>query len=127
MDRISNANGIIWLFLGIILFCLLTVIFTFGVWAKSEKVSKFFYSADFIVTIIILFCDMEIVFFSAAYEPAFIHFLVYGRVFTIMGVVMLCVSALFQKKNNKILRNVLLNLSTIGGLLLCAYLVQIKY
>ena len=63
MDRISDSNGIIWLFLGIMLYCLLTVIFTFGVWAKSEKVSKFFYSADFIVTVIILFCDMEIVFF----------------------------------------------------------------
>ena len=126
MDRISDANGIIWLFLGIMLYCLLTVIFTFGVWAKSEKVSKFFYSADFIVTVIILFCDMEIVFFSAAYEPALLHFLVYGRVFTIMGAVMLCVSALFQKRNNKILRNILINLSTVGGLVLFVYLMQVK-
>ena len=53
--------------------------------------------------------------------------LVYGRVFTIMGAVMLCVSALFQKKNNKILRNILLNISTIGGLALFFYLVLIKY
>lgn len=126
MDRISDANGIIWLFLGIMLYCLLTVIFTFGVWAKSEKVSKFFYSADFIVTVIILFCDMEIVFFSAVYEPALLHFLVYGRVFTIMGAVMLCVSALFQKRNNKILRNILINLSTIDGLVLFVYLMQVK-
>ena len=108
------------------LFCLLTVIFTFGVWAKSEKVSKFFYSADFIVTVIILFCDMEIVFFSAAYEPALLHFLVYGRVFTIMGAVMLCISALLQKKNNKIPRNILINLSTIGGFVLFVYLMQVK-
>lgn len=108
------------------LFCLLTVIFTFGVWAKSEKVSKFFYSADFIVTVIILFCDMEIVFFSAAYEPALLHFLVYGRVFTIMGAVMLCISALLQKKNNKIPQNILINLSTIGGFVLFVYLMQVK-
>lgn len=127
MDRISDANGIIWLFLGIMLYCLLTVIFTFGVWAKSEKISRFFYPAGVIVTIIILFCDMEIVFFSAAYEPALIHFLVYGRGFTIMGVVILCVSVLFQKKNNKIMRNILLNISTIGSLVLFVYLVQIKY
>lgn len=127
MDRISDANGIIWLFLGIMLYCLLTVIFTFGVWDKSEKISRLFYPAGVIATIIILFCDMEIVFFSAAYEPALIHFLVYGRVFTIMGVVMLCVSVLFQKKNNKILRNILLNISTIGSLVLFVYLVQIKY
>lgn len=126
MDRISDANGIIWLFLGIMLYCLLTVIFTFGVWANSEKISKFFYSADFIVTVIILFCDMEIVFFSAAYEPALIHFLVYGRVFTIMGAVMLCISALLQKKNNKIPRNILINLSTIGGFVLFVYLMQVK-
>jgi len=126
MDRISDSNGIIWLFLGIMLYCLLTVIFTFGVWAKSEKVSKFFYSADFIVTVIILFCDMEIVFFSVAYEPALLHFLAYGRVFTIMGAVMLCVSALFQKRNNKILRNILINLSTIDGLVLFVYLMQVK-
>ena len=126
MDSISNANGIIWLFFGIILFLLFTVIFTFGIWVKSEKVSKFFYSADFIVTVIILFCDMEIVFFSAAYEPALLHFLVYGRVFTIMGAVMLCVSALFQKRNNKILRNILINLSTVGGLVLFVYLMQVK-
>lgn len=126
MDRISDSNGIIWLFLGIMLYCLLTVIFTFGVWAKSEKVSKFFYSADFIVTVIILFCDMEIVFFSAAYGPALLHFLAYGRAVAIMGAVMLCVSALFQKRNNKILRNILINLSTIDGLVLFVYLMQVK-
>ena len=126
MDRISDANGIIWLFLGIMLYCLLTVIFTFGVWAKSEKISRLFYPAGVIATIIILFCDMEIVFFSAAYEPALLHFLVYGRVFTIMGAVMLCVSALFQKRNNKILRNILINLSTIDGLVLFVYLMQVK-
>lgn len=126
MDRISNANGIIWLFLGIMLYCLLTVIFTFGVWAKSEKISRLFYPAGVIATIIILFCDMEIVFFSAAYEPALLHFLVYGRVFTIMGVVMLCVSIIFQKRNNKIMRNIFLNLSTVGGLVLFVYLMQVK-
>ena len=71
MDRISDANGIIWLFLGIMLYCLLTVIFTFGVWAKSEKISRLFYPAGVIATIIILFCDMEIVFFSAAYTTFF--------------------------------------------------------
>ena len=127
MDRISDANGIIWLFLGIMLYCLLTVIFTFGVWEKREKISRLFYPAGVIATIIILFCDMEIVFFSAAYEPALIHFLVYGRVFTIMCVVMLCVSIIFQKRNNKIMRNILLNISTIGSLVLFVYLVQIKY
>lgn len=127
MDRISDANGIIWLFLGIMLYCLLTVIFTFGVWAKSEKISRLFYPAGVIATIIILFCDMEIVFFSAAYEPALIHFFAYGRVFTIMCVVMLCVSIIFQKRNNKIMRNILLNISTIGSLVLFVYLVQIKY
>ena len=127
MDRISDANGIIWLFLGIMLYCLLTVIFTFGVWDKSEKISRLFYPAGVIATIIILFCDMEIVFFSAAYDPALIHFLLYGRVFTIMGVVMLCVSVIFQKRNNKIMRNILLNISTIGSLVLFVYLVQIKY
>ena len=74
MDRISDSNGIIWLFLGIMLYCLLTVIFTFGVWAKSEKVSKFFYSADFIVTVIILFCDMEIVFFFCSIRACFTTF-----------------------------------------------------
>lgn len=127
MDSISNASGIIWLFFGIILFLSLTVIFTFGIWVKSEKVSKFFYLAGVIVNIIILFCDIQIVFFSVAYKPALIHFLVYGRVFTITGAVMLCVSALFQKKNNMILRNILLNISTIGGLVLFFYLVLIKY
>ena len=127
MDRISDANGIIWLFLGIMLYCLLTVIFTFGVWANSEKISRFFYPAGVIATIIILFCDIQIAFFSAAYEPALIHFLLYGRVFTIMGVVMLCVSVIFQKRNNKIMRNILLNISTIGSLVLFVYLVQIKY
>lgn len=127
MDRISTANGIVWLFIGIMLFCLLTVIFTFGVWANSEKISKFLYPAGVIVTIIILICDIEIVFFSAAYAPAFINFLAYGKVFTIVGIVMLCGSIIFQKKNNKILRNILLNISTIGGLVLCAYLVQIRY
>ena len=126
MDRISDANGIIWLFLGIMLYCLFTVIFTFGVWAKSEKISRLFYPAGVIATIIILFCDMEIVFFSAAYEPALLHFLVYGRVFTIMGVVMLCVSIIFQKRNNKIMRNIFLNLSTVGGLVLFVYLMQVK-
>ena len=126
MDRISDSNGIIWLFLGIMLYCLLTVIFTFGIWVKSEKVSKFFYPAGVTVNIIILFCDIQIVFFSAAYEPAFLHFLVYGRVFTIMGVVMLCVSIIFQKRNNKILRNIFLNLSTVGGLVLFVYLMQVK-
>lgn len=126
MDRISDSNGIIWLFLGIMLYCLLTVIFTFGIWVKSEKVSKFFYPAGVTVNIIILFCDIQIVFFSAAYEPAFLHFLVYGRVFTIMGVVMLCVSIIFQKRNNKIMRNIFLNLSTVGGLVLFVYLMQVK-
>ena len=126
MDRISDSNGIIWLFLGIMLYCLLTVIFTFGIWVKSEKVSKFFYPAGVTVNIIILFCDIQIVFFSAAYEPAFLLFLVYGRVFTIMGVVMLCVSIIFQKRNNKIMRNIFLNLSTVGGLVLFVYLMQVK-
>ena len=126
MDRISDSNGIIWLFLGIMLYCLLTVIFTFGIWVKSEKVSKFFYPAGVTVNIIILFCDIQIVFFSAVYEPAFLHFLVYGRVFTIMGVVMLCVSIIFQKRNNKIMRNIFLNLSTVGGLVLFVYLMQVK-
>ena len=50
-----------------------------------KKYQGFFYPAGVIATIIILFCDMEIAFFSAAYEPALIHFLLYGRVFTIMG------------------------------------------
>ena len=126
MDRISDSNGIIWLFLGIMLYCLLTVIFTFGIWVKSEKVSKFFYPAGVTVNIIILFCDIQIVFFSAVYEPAFLHFLVYGRVFTIMGVVMLCVSIIFQKRNNKIMRNIFLNLSTVGELVLFVYLMQVK-
>lgn len=85
MDRISDANGIIWLFLGIMLYCLLTVIFTFGVWANSEKISRFFYPAGVIATIIILFCDMEIAFFSAAYEPALIHFLLYVQTATFCG------------------------------------------
>ena len=43
-----------------------------------------------------------------------------------MGAVMLCVSALFQKRNNKILRNILINLSTVGGLVLFVYLMQVK-
>lgn len=79
-----------------------------------------------IVTFIIMFIDIQIVFFSTVYEPAFVHFLIYGRVLTIMDVGLLCVSVLFQIKNNKNLRNVLLNLSTIGGLVLCAYLAHIK-
>ena len=54
-------------------------------------------------------------------------FAVYGRVFTIMCVVMLCVSIIFQKRNNKIMQNILLNISTIGSLVLFVYLVQIKY
>ena len=107
MERISNANGIIWLFLGIILYCLLTVILTFGVWAKTEKISKLFYFAGVIATIIILFCNIEIVFSSVTYAPAVRNFLVCGKVFTIVGVIMLCGSIIFQKKNNRILRNIL--------------------
>ena len=85
MDSISNANVIIWLFFGTILFLLLSVIVTVGVWSESEKVSKFFYYTGVIVTFIIMFIDIQIVFFSTAYEPAFVHFLIYGRVLTIMG------------------------------------------
>lgn len=126
MDSISNANVIIWLFFGTILFLLLAVIVTVGVWVESEKVSKLFYSAGVIVTFIIMFIDIQIVFFSTAYEPAFVHFLIYGKVLTIIGVGLLCGSVLLQIKNNKSLRNVLFNFSTIGGLVLCAYLAHIK-
>lgn len=126
MDNISGANLIIWLFFGTILFLLLAGIVTVGVWAESEKASKFFYYADVIVTFIIMFIDIQIVFFSAAYGPAFVHFLIYGRVLTIIGVGLLCGSVLFQIKNNKSLRNVLINFSTIGGLVLCAYLAHIE-
>ena len=42
MDRISDANGIIWLFLGIMLYCLLTVIFTLEYGPKVKKYQVFF-------------------------------------------------------------------------------------
>ena len=44
MDRISNVKGIIWLFAGMVLFYLLAVIFSLGIWVKGEKTS--FYSME---------------------------------------------------------------------------------
>lgn len=127
MDRISNANGIIWIFTGIVVFYLLAVIFSLGIWAKGEKMSRTFHFANVIVTVIISFSNMEIVFGSAAYETDFFDFLFYGKIFAILGAVTLCGSILFQKRGSKILGNILLNLSTTGGLLLFAYLMKVKY
>lgn len=127
MDRISNANGSIWIFTGIVVFYLLAVIFSLGIWAKGEKMSRTFYFANVIVTAIISFSNMEIVFGSAAYETDFFGFLFYGKIFAILGALTLCGSILFQKRDSKILGNVLLNLSTTGGLLLFAYLMKVKY
>ena len=127
MDRISNANGIIWIFTGIVVFYLLAVIFSLGIWAKGEKMSRTFYSANVIVTAIISFSNMEIVFGSAADETDFFGFLFYGKIFAILGAVTLCGSILFQKRGSKIPGNILLNLSTTGGLLLFAYLMKVKY
>lgn len=127
MDSISDSNVIVWLFLGIFLFYLFAVIFTLGIWVQSEKITNLFYCANVIITIIILFFNIEIVFFSVSYEPDFINFLVYGKLFTIVGIIMLCGSIIFHIKNHKILRNSLINISTIGGLVLLTYLAQIKY
>lgn len=127
MDSISDSNVIVWLFLGIFLFYLFAVIFTLGIWVQSEKITNLFYCANVIITIIILFFNIEIVFFSVSYEPDFIKFLVYGKIFTIVGIIMLCGSIIFHIKNHKILRNSLINISTIGGLVLLTYLAQIKY
>ena len=127
MDRISNANGSIWIFTGIVVFYLLAVIFSFGIWAKGEKMSRTFYFANVIVTAIISFSNMEIIFGSAAYEADFFGFLFYGKIFAILGALTLCGSILFQKRGSKILGNILLNLSTTGGLLLFAYLMKVKY
>ena len=127
MDRISNANGSIWIFTGIVVFYLLAVIFSLGIWAKGEKMSRTFYFANVIVTAIILFSNMEIIFGSAAYEADFFGFLFYGKIFAILGALTLCGSILFQKRGSKILGNILLNLSTTGGLLLFAYLMKVKY
>ena len=127
MDRISNANGSIWIFTGIVVFYLLAVIFSLGIWSKGEKMSRTFYFANVIVTAIISFSNMEIVFGSAAYETDFFGFLFYGKIFAILGAVTLCGSILFQKRGSKIPGNILLNLSTTGGLLLFAYLMKVKY
>lgn len=127
MDSISDSNVIMWLFFGILLFYLFAVLFTLGIWVQSEKISNLFYYASVIITIIILFFNIEIVFFSVSYEPDFINFLVYGKIFTIVGIIMLCVSIIFHIKNHKILRNILINILTIGGLVLLTYLAQIKY
>lgn len=127
MDRISNVKGIIWLFAGMVLFYLLAVIFSLGIWAKGEKMSRIFYFANVIVTAIISFINMEIVFGSAVYETDFFGFLFYGKIFAILGAVTLFGSILFQKRDSKIPGNILLNLSTTGGLLLFAYLMKVKY
>ena len=113
MDRISNVKGIIWLFAGMVLFYLLAVIFSLGIWVKGEKTSRIFYFANVIVTAII--------------ETDFFDFLFYGKIFAILGAVTLCGSILFQKRGSKIPGNILLNLSTTGGLLLFAYLMKVKY
>ena len=89
--------------------------------------SRTFYFANVIVTAIISFSNIEIVFGSAAYETDFFGFLFYGKIFAILGAVTLCGSILFQKRGSKILGNILLNLSTTGGLLLFAYLMKVKY
>ena len=81
MDRISNVKGIIWLFAGMVLFYLLAVIFSLGIWVKGEKTSRIFYFANVIVTAIISFSNMEIVFGSAADETDFFDFLFYGKIF----------------------------------------------
>lgn len=73
MDRISDANGIVWLFLGIILYCLLTVVFTLGVWVNSEKISKISYLANVIATVIISLFNIGIVFASVSYESDYFN------------------------------------------------------
>ena len=113
--------------MGIVMFYLLAVIFSLGIWAKGEKTSRIFYFANVIVTAIISFSNMEIVFGSAADETDFFDFLFYGKIFAILGAVTLCGSILFQKRGSKIPGNILLNLSTTGGLLLFAYLMKVKY
>lgn len=127
MDEISNANEIIWLFLGTVLYYLLTAAFSLGIWAESERISKIFYLANVLSAAVISFCNVEIAFVSAAYEPEFLKILAYGKAFAILEVILLCGSIIFQKRNHKILRNILLNISTIGGLALFTYLIQMKY
>lgn len=127
MDEISNANEIIWLFLGTVLYYLLTVVFSLGIWAESERISKISYLANVLSAAVISFCNVEIVFASAAHEPEFLKFLAYGKAFAILEVILFCGSIIFQKRNHKILRNILLNISTIGGLALFTYLIQMKY
>lgn len=127
MDSISDSNIILWLFLGILLFYFFTIIFNFGVWVESKKISIVSYYASAIAFIVVCFFNIEIFFFSASYEPDFINFIVYGKIFTIVGIILFFGSILFQKKNRKILRNILINLCVLGGLVLLTCAWQMKY
>ncbi len=102
MDSISTANGIIWIAILIMGIYVFPIVFTFLMWSHNKKVFFASYIIHTLLVAIILFINIQSLFFSSAYEANLVEFLPIGKIFTIVGFILLVGSIILRFKNNRL-------------------------
>lgn len=116
MDNISTANDLIWIVVLIMALCVFPIVFTFLIWSNNKKIFLVSYIVNTLLMGIVFFINLQAFFFSSTYEGNLVTFLPIGKIFTILGIILLIGSIILRFKNN-ILCKILNTISMIIGLI----------
>ena len=85
MDRISSADGILWLGIAAVVVCLLPVLLTVLVWACGERLSTVFHRIGLAAAAVLLAMNLDILLAAAAPAQPFTRCLPFGWGIALLG------------------------------------------